>query len=117
MAAGTVGGAPWPLLTVWIVAAVGWGAVLGLLRRDGADGTAVFLHAITPATLVLGFAFTGFGSLYSTVFMAVQWWTLVAATRGRPDRILAGGPSALATAVVWLVLTFAAAYAVTRAVL
>ncbi|MEV4258370.1 hypothetical protein AB0J52_34885, partial [Spirillospora sp. NPDC049652] len=97
--------------------ALGWGAVLALLRRAGADGTAVFLHAITPVTLVLGFAFTGFGSAFATVFMAVQWWTLIVATGGRLDRILRGGPTALGTAALWLALTLGAAYAVTRAVL
>ncbi|WP_051468561.1 hypothetical protein [Actinomadura oligospora] len=117
MAAGTIGGASWPLFTVWIVAAVGWGALLAMLRRSGADGSAAFLHVITPPTLVLGFAFVGYGSLHATVFMAVQWWTLIAATGGRPERLLRGGPSAVWTAVLWLVLTFAAAYAVTRALL
>ncbi|MEV5573982.1 hypothetical protein AB0L06_28435 [Spirillospora sp. NPDC052269] len=119
MAAGTLGTATWPLFTVWIAAAVGWGALLALLRRSdaGAGGDAVFLHVITPPTLVLGFAFVGYGSLYATIFMAVQWWTLIIATAGRPDRLLRGGPSALWTALLWLTLTFAAAYAVTRIVL
>ncbi|MFC5183146.1 hypothetical protein [Actinomadura harenae] len=117
MAAGTLGLASWPLLTVWIAAAAGWGAVLALLRRSRVDGTAVLLHVITPATLVLGFAFLGYGSLYATVFMAVQWWTLIVATGGRLDRLLRGGPSALGTAVLWLALTFAAALVVTPAVL
>ncbi|MFC4911404.1 hypothetical protein [Actinomadura gamaensis] len=117
MAAGTFGGAPWPLLAVWIAGALGWGVVLGLLRRSGVTGTGAFLHAITPVTLVLGFAFAGFGSAYATVFMSVQWWTLLAATGGRLDRLFRGGPSGLVCAVLWLALTLAAAFAATRALL
>ncbi|MCP2341949.1 hypothetical protein [Actinomadura rupiterrae] len=117
MAAGTFGGAPWPLLAVWVSGALGWGMVLALLRRAEVDGTGVFLHAITPLALVLGFAFAGFGSAYATVFMSVQWWTLIIATGGRVDRLFRGGSSSLVCAVLWMALTLAAALAATRAVL
>ncbi|MEU8303656.1 hypothetical protein AB0C84_08835 [Actinomadura sp. NPDC048955] len=82
------------VLVVWVLFAVGWGAVLLALRRGlhgPARGPALFAHVATPAGTVLFFALIGLGSLYATIALTAEWWALLAVTRFRPERLLSTG--------------------------
>ncbi|WP_243716207.1 hypothetical protein [Actinomadura darangshiensis] len=108
-------GLPVTVLVVWVLCAAGWGVVLAGLRnglRGASRGPALFAHTATPAGVVLLFAFLGFGSLYATIALTAEWWSLLAVTGFRPERLLStGGPGQLAA---WAALTAATAYAAAR---
>ncbi|MFA1547630.1 hypothetical protein [Actinomadura chokoriensis] len=88
------------VLVIWVLGAVGWGAVLaGLLRGlpRPARGPALFAHVATPAGIVLLFSLIGFGSLHASIALTAEWWALLAVTGLRPERLVAtGGPGRLA---------------------
>ncbi|WP_328601024.1 hypothetical protein [Actinomadura physcomitrii] len=106
------------VVVVWILGATGWGVVLAGLRRGlrGRDrGPALFAHTATPAGVVLMFAVLGYGSLYATIALAAEWWSLAVVTGFRPARLVAGG--GLRRLAAWLLLTAAVTYAAGRVVL
>lgn len=110
-------GLPVAVLAVWLLCAAGWGVVLAGLRnglRGPSRGTALFAHTVTPAAVVLLFALIGFGSLYATIALTAEWWSLLVVTGFRPERLLATG--GLGRLAAWAALTVAAAYAAARLV-
>ncbi|WP_246342884.1 hypothetical protein [Actinomadura verrucosospora] len=106
------------VVVVWIMCAAGWGVVLAGLRRGlrgPGRGPALFAHTVTPAGVVLTFALIGYGSLYATIALAAEWWSLAVVTGFRPARLVAGG--GLRRAAAWLLLTAAVTYVTGRLVL
>ncbi|MFB4307051.1 hypothetical protein [Actinomadura sp. GTD37] len=99
------------VLVIWVLGAVGWGAVLAGLRglRGPARGPALFAHTATPAGIVLLFSLLGFGSLYATIALTAEWWALLAVTGFRPGRLVASG--GLGRLAAWIAGTAAAAWA------
>jgi hypothetical protein len=103
---------------IWILCAAGWGVILAGLRRGlhGPDrGPALFAHTVTPAGVVLLFALIGFGSLYGTIALAAEGWSLALVTGFRPARLVAGG--GLPRLAAWLLLAAAVTYVTGRLVL
>ncbi|GAA2161814.1 hypothetical protein [Actinomadura napierensis] len=103
---------------IWIMCAAGWGVVLAGLRRGlrGPErGPALFAHTAAPAGVVLMSALIGYGSLYATIALAAQWWSLSVVTGFRPARLVAGG--GLGRLAAWLLLTAAVTYVTGRLVL
>ncbi|WP_243722983.1 hypothetical protein [Actinomadura sp. 7K507] len=105
------------VLAVWVLCAVGWGAVLAGLRRSvhgPARGPALFAHTATAAGIVLLFSLIGFGSLHATIAVTAEWWALLLVTGFRPERLLATG--GLGRLAAWAALTAAATLGATRLV-
>ncbi|MDL4817871.1 hypothetical protein [Actinomadura opuntiae] len=106
------------MAVIWIMCAAGWGVVLAGLRRGlrgPGRGPALFAHTATPAGAVLLFALIGYGSLYATIALAAQWWSLSLVTGFRPARLVADG--GLRRLAAWLLLTAAVTYVAGRLVL
>ncbi|MFC5746948.1 hypothetical protein [Actinomadura rugatobispora] len=106
------------LLGLWLLAAIGWGAIAAGLRR-GLSGftrrTALTAHAMTAPGMVLFCAVLGFGTLYGTIALTAEWWALILATGLRPERLVASG--SLPRLAAWSVLTVLAVAVVTPVVL
>lgn len=114
----SIEGIPVTVVVIWILCAAGWGVVLAGLRRGlrGRErGPALFAHTVTPAGVVLTFAVLGYGSLYATIALAAEWWSLAAVTGFRPARLVAGG--GLRRLAAWLLVTAAVTYVTGRLVL
>jgi hypothetical protein len=111
-------GVPVTVLTVWIVAAAGWGAVAGGLRRGLSGYTrrlALLAHVLTLPGVVLFPSVLGFGFLYVSIAVAAEWWALILVTRGRPERLVLRGD--LRWLAAWLTLTAAATVITTSMIL
>ncbi|RKS77182.1 hypothetical protein BZB76_2559 [Actinomadura pelletieri DSM 43383] len=104
-------------MAVWVLCALGWGAVLAGLRNGvhgAARGPSLFAHAITPAGVVLTFSLLGFGSLYATIALAAEWWALLLVTGFRPKRLLVTG--GLGRLAAWAAVTVLGTWTATRLV-
>ncbi|MGH3239604.1 MAG: hypothetical protein ACRDNL_04435 [Spirillospora sp.] len=114
----SLNGLPLTVVAVWVLCAVGWGAVLGGLRggvHGPARGPSLFAHTITPAGVILTCSLIGFGSLYATIALTAEWWALLLVTGFRPERLLTTG--GLGRLAAWAALTVAATYVTVRLVL
>ncbi|WP_147339611.1 hypothetical protein [Actinomadura spongiicola] len=104
-------------MAVWVLCAVGWGAVLAGLRggvHGPARGPSLFAHTITPPGVVLTFSLLGFGSLYATIALAAEWWALLLVTGFRPERLLTTG--GLGRLAAWAAVTVTVTWVVARLV-
>jgi hypothetical protein len=105
-------GVPVTILALWLLAASGWGLILGGLRHGPFGRAAVIAHALTPPGLFVFCALLGFGLLHGTIALTAEWWSLALVTRLRPERLLRYGT--LPRLVAWAALTIALALAATR---
>ncbi|TDC56147.1 hypothetical protein E1281_08820 [Actinomadura sp. KC345] len=117
MAPESLNGLPVTVLAVWVLCAIGWGAVLAGLRRGvhgPARGPSLFAHTAAGAGTVLLFSLIGFGSLHATIAVAAEWWALLLVTGFRPERLLSTG--GLGRLAAWGAVTAVATLAATRLV-
>ncbi|MBT2208671.1 hypothetical protein KLI87_11200 [Actinomadura sp. NEAU-AAG7] len=94
MAPESMNGLPTAVLIVWVMCALGWGAVYLALRRGlrgPSRGPALFTHTLTPASTILLCSLVGFGSLQSVIVLTAEWWALLLVTGLRPERLVAAG--------------------------
>ncbi|GAA4233029.1 hypothetical protein GCM10022254_34470 [Actinomadura meridiana] len=113
----SLNGLPVVVVTLWVLCAAGWGAVLAGLRNGvhgRARGPSLFAHTITFPGVVLTFSLIGFGSLYATIALTAEWWALLLVTGFRPERLLSTG--GLGRLAAWAALTAAVTYATARLV-
>ncbi|MFI0449494.1 hypothetical protein [Actinomadura sp. 6N118] len=111
-------GIPVTVLAVWIVAATGWGAVAGGLRRGLSGYTrrlTLLAHVLALPAVVLFPSILGFGFLYLSIAVAAEWWALILVTRGRPERLVQQGD--LRRLAAWLTLTATATVITTSMIL
>lgn len=108
-----------PLRVLWLSAAAGWVAVCAGLWR-GLTGTArkatLTAHGLTLGAVPTLGSTLGFGLLHLIVASTALWWSLLAVTGFRPERLVDPGGDASRRLLVWLVLGGAVTWLAHRAV-